>query len=82
MDALNQPFGPLTLLQWFLSLGGLMVFFAVVNSMAASRKARKGEEGAMEAKCLGCGWRGKVSRFHRTCPKCGNSITRLSKNEV
>jgi rRNA maturation endonuclease Nob1 len=26
-------------------------------------------------RCAGCGWLGTVSKFHRTCPKCGNQIT-------
>jgi ribosomal protein L32 len=81
MDALNQTLGPLTMLQWFLALGGLMVVFSIFNALSRRAKEAKGDDDTVRAKCLVCGWNGKVSRFHRTCPKCGNSITRMSKNE-
>ena len=32
-------------------------------------------------KCLGCGWTGEVSLYHRTCPKCGNNITKQRSTE-
>jgi predicted RNA-binding Zn-ribbon protein involved in translation (DUF1610 family) len=81
MDFLSAPVGPLTVGQW---IGALVVFMALSSFLGVLRRRSeaKAHSGTVSAaRCLGCGWQGKVSRYHRTCPKCGNSITRLSKGE-
>ena len=81
MEWLNNPVGPLTVQQWGLIIFVLIVGFSIYNWLSA-KKAAAGEGGLTRARCIGCGWEGNVSKFHRTCPKCGNQITRLSKHEA
>ncbi len=81
MDFLNQSVGPLTLGQW---IGALVAFLVISSALSAMKRKSEQKEAAAntsEARCLGCGWQGRVSRYHRTCPKCGNSITRLARGE-
>ena len=81
MDFLSNQVGPLNVGQWI----GAIVAFLVVSSIlgAMRRRSARGPGGGTvsAAGCLGCGWKGNVSRYHRTCPRCGNSITRLAKGE-
>ena len=82
MDFLSQAVGPLSLGQWIGVLVALLVVFPLLNKLGSWSK-RHGEQANLgEAKCLGCGWKGRVSKYHRTCPRCGNAITRLSRGEV
>jgi len=74
---LETQVGPLTVQEWGLVLLGIVVFFSVLNFITARMKKTAGADKLAEASCLVCGWSGRVSRYHRTCPKCGNSITRL-----
>lgn len=80
MDFLSDQVGPLSVGQWI----GAVVAFLIVSSIMNAMRGRnaQGAGGTVSAAgCLGCGWKGKVSRYHRTCPRCGNSITRLAKGE-
>ncbi len=80
MDWLSNDIGPLTVQQWGLAVIALMAVSAIVNWLK-SRPNSSDQEKLSEGRCLVCSWSGKVSRYHRTCPKCGNSITRMSRNE-
>lgn len=81
MEFLSNQVGPLTVGGWI----GALVVLSIVSSVFSAMRRKAGGGGAgttlSAARCMGCGWQGKVSKYHRTCPKCGNSITRLSKNE-
>ncbi len=81
MDFLSTQVGPLSVGQWI----GAVVAFIVISAVMKAIKSKGGggrDPGAVSAAgCLGCGWNGDVSRYHRTCPRCGNSITRLNKAE-
>ena len=79
MDLLNATFGPFSVLQWG---GGLVLFGVLVgfwNTWSASRSPSGLQGKLAPASCLSCGWKGKVSKFHRTCPKCGDAITRTQR---
>jgi predicted RNA-binding Zn-ribbon protein involved in translation (DUF1610 family) len=77
---LSQYFGPFTLLQWLFVAGGAMVAMNVMGYVARTRRANEANDKAVPARCLSCHWEGKVSKYHRTCPKCGMNITKLSRN--
>lgn len=79
MDWLSTPVGPLTVQQWGLVVFAIVVAFSLVNWLTGSK--RHDSRALTRGRCLGCGWEGSVSKYHRTCPKCGNKITRLSKGE-
>ena len=81
MEWLHNQVGPLSVQQWGLAIFVMVVGFAVFN-MLNGKKASRSAEGLTRARCVGCGWEGNVSKFHRTCPKCGNQITRMSRHEV
>jgi hypothetical protein len=81
MEWLHNPIGPLSVQQWGLVIFVLVAGFALYN-VFSSKAAAKTAEGLTRARCVGCGWEGNVSKFHRTCPKCGNQITRMSRHEV
>ena len=80
MDFLSTPVGPLSIGQWAGAVAAFLVVSSLFSSMRQKTEQAKGSAGS-PARCLGCGWEGKVSRYHRTCPRCGNSITRLAKGE-
>ena len=81
MEWLDKMVGPLSIQQWGLAVFLLIVAFTIFN-MVSGKKGKAEAGGLTRARCIACGWEGNVSRFHRTCPKCGNQITRLSKNEA
>lgn len=80
MDWLDNQVGPLSVQGWGLLIFVLIVGFAVFNWLSSKKGSTTG--GLAQARCIACGWEGNVSKYHRTCPKCGNQITRLSKHEV
>jgi len=69
--------GPFSFMEWaiYLVLFGLALqtYTAIKRKMAAEQSTSS----LIKSKCLGCGWSGKVSKHHRSCPRCGNVITRL-----
>lgn len=69
--------GPFSLKEWAIYL--VLFGFALQAYTAIKRKlvSDKATGNLMKSKCLGCGWSGKVSKHHRSCPKCGNVITRV-----
>ncbi len=78
MEFLTTQLGPLNLWQW----AAVLVVGSV--AMSSGSKFLKRKESAVGGKlqaasCIGCGWKGNVSKYHRQCPKCGNSITRMSR---
>ena len=76
LDTLGNQLGPFTLLQW--ALGAIAFGFALQIFTGIKHRVIANKAGGLtKAKCLGCGWNGRVSKFHRTCPKCGNVVTRL-----
>lgn len=81
MDFLAQQVGPLTVGQWI----GAVVAISLIKPILGFIKGLSGGssgENMSAANCLVCGWEGKVSKYHRTCPKCGNQITRLQRGET
>ncbi len=80
MEWLDTEVGPLSVQQWGLLIFAIVVAFALFNWLSSKKGSETG--GLTRARCIGCGWEGNVSKFHRTCPKCGNQITRLSKHEA
>ena len=75
MDILWTQVGPLTLIQWAIAVA--VGWFAISALQAIFRKVEPetDKKEYMNMRCPGCGWLGTVSKFHRTCPKCGNQIT-------
>jgi Zn finger protein HypA/HybF involved in hydrogenase expression len=68
--------GPFTVLQW--SIGAIAFGFALqIGTAIKHRLIANKATGMSKAKCLNCSWSGRVSKFHRTCPKCGNVVTRV-----
>lgn len=78
MELLHTPLGPFTLLQWAIGLVVLSVAMSAWSKFTRKNKSAVGGK-LSEAQCVGCGWKGRVSKYHRQCPKCGNSITKLSR---
>ncbi len=78
MEPLAVQLGPFTVLQWAM---GLVVFgFALGLWNKFTRRQESAVGGKLsDASCIGCGWKGQVSKYHRQCPKCGNSITKTSR---
>ena len=74
MEFLSEQVGPFTVLQWL-----TYVFVAVVGLNIARSFLGKvqgtNDRDFVSMRCAGCTWSGKVSKFHRTCPKCGNHIS-------
>lgn len=80
VDVLSNQVGPLSVLQW---IGAVVVGLILLSAVPRLfRSKTQHDDKLAAARCLGCGWQGKVSKYHRTCPKCGNQITRMSKNEA
>lgn len=79
MDFLTKVVGPLTVLQWIGVFVAVTVVFPALGRLFGKKEQH--DDKLTPARCLGCGWQGKVSKYHRTCPKCGNQITKLSKKE-
>lgn len=77
---LETQVGPLTVQEWALALIAMSVVFTIFRFMFGKKKTA-GADNLAAASCLGCGWKGMVSKYHRTCPKCGNNVTRLNKND-
>jgi rRNA maturation endonuclease Nob1 len=75
MEILSRQVGPYTLLQWIIGLAVVYVLVTVLQKVFKKATA-KPDKDFVAMRCAGCGWVGKVSRFHRTCPKCGDNITR------
>ncbi|MCP4867729.1 MAG: hypothetical protein GY898_03310 [Proteobacteria bacterium] len=77
---LETQVGPLTVQEWGLALIGISSLFTIGRFMFGGKKTA-GSDNLAPASCLGCGWQGNVSKYHRTCPKCGNNITRLQRGD-
>ncbi|MBI5570992.1 MAG: hypothetical protein HY914_13695 [Desulfomonile tiedjei] len=60
---------------------GIAVVLAIVILGLMIILSRRGRTKAPESsahehkECLACGWSGQVSKFHRKCPNCGDTIT-------
>jgi len=80
MEFLDTAIGPFTVMQWAI---GLVLFSLAISAwnMLNKKPATSAAGGKLSpAHCMGCGWKGNVSKYHRQCPKCGNAITKLSKS--
>ena len=79
MEFLAIHIGPGTLGQIIL---GLVIFSVAISAWNKfSRRNESAVGGKLSAAhCMGCGWKGNVSKYHRQCPKCGNAITKLNKS--
>ncbi len=80
MEVFETQVGPLTLGQWGLVVIGVIILSSVLRWAARKGKAA-GQDKLTSASCLVCNWKGSVSKYHRTCPKCGNNITRMTRKE-
>ena len=67
----QQAFGGYTWMQVGIGMVVISVIWRVFAWIANSRKT---DPNTVAAKCPGCGWRGRVSRFKRQCPMCGTRI--------
>ena len=74
----GRPARPLTVLQWTIAL---VVFGIALGAWTRFTRRHDSAVGGKlsEASCIGCGWKGRVSKYHRQCPKCGNAITKTSR---
>jgi hypothetical protein len=52
----------------------LAVGLIVLRFFLRSGKKEQEEAGYVYKECLSCGWKGKVSKFHKKCPNCADSI--------
>ena len=50
---------------------GLFVLGLIFRS---GKKGQAEDAGYVYKECLSCGWKGKVSKFHKKCPNCADSI--------
>lgn len=60
-----------------LSLIGIAIAVGLFLIGLLSRWGKKspGEEAGYQYKeCLSCGWKGKVSKFHKKCSNCGDRL--------
>lgn len=55
------------------ALVGLFILGSILKRLGGENDAVK--EHQVRKTCAGCGWAGTVSKFHKKCPKCGNTIT-------
>jgi hypothetical protein len=56
--------------------GGLILLFVIrLISKALSKKEQAGPSTHEFKECYSCGWKGKVSKFHKKCPSCGDTLT-------
>ncbi|MCO4768938.1 MAG: hypothetical protein KDA24_02845 [Deltaproteobacteria bacterium] len=76
LSKLDHYMGPFTIKQWGLGLLAIGFALQIYTEIRRKLEANAATGSTSHAKCLGCGWRGKISKFHRTCPKCGNIVTR------
>ena len=78
-ELLDTVLGPYTLKEWAIGLIAFGVVLQVVTTLKQKVIADRATSGLTKARCLGCNWRGQVSKYHRTCPKCGSAISRLER---
>ena len=73
MDMLDtQVFGGVTVMHLVIGFIALMVSLKLWDVL----KGKAVEPDHYESARCGCGWKGRVSKFTRTCPKCNNDIVR------
>jgi hypothetical protein len=56
---------------------GILVVIVLVIVGFLSRLARKDETdrpGYVFKECAACGWKGQVSKFHKKCSRCGDTL--------
>ncbi len=74
MEFFAREVGPLTVMQWGIAIAIALVAISALQTMIRTMKGGESKD-TVPMRCPGCGWHGSVSRFHRTCPKCGDQIT-------
>lgn len=79
MEFLDTQIGPLTIGQIAIALVVFSIAVTLFNKLTKKEESAVGGK-LSAAHCMGCGWQGNVSKFHRQCPKCGNAITKLNKS--
>jgi hypothetical protein len=52
----------------------IAVGLGILGFFFKSGKKEQEEAGYVYKECLSCGWKGKVSKFHKKCPNCADSI--------
>jgi hypothetical protein len=60
-----------------LTIVGLAVavgLFFVGLFLRSGKKGQADQAGYVFKECLSCGWKGKVSKFHKKCSNCGDSL--------
>ncbi len=60
-----------------LSLIGIAIAVGLFLLGLLFRSGKKGQgedAGYVYKECLSCGWKGKVSKFHKKCSNCGDSL--------
>ncbi len=75
-ELLDTVLGPYTIKEWGLGFIAFGVVLQVFTTLKHKVVADRATSGLTKAQCLSCNWRGRVSKYHRACPKCGSAITR------
>jgi hypothetical protein len=73
METINyEVFAGITVLHLTIAL--VVVLLLLIGLQSLRKEATPGQEIFVKASCSGCGWRGKMSKYQRKCPKCGGEI--------
>jgi len=76
MEFIDTVIGPWTIKEWAIGLVIFGVLLQIGTTIKHKFLADKATGNLRKARCPACRWNGKVSKFHHTCPKCGNNIVR------
>lgn len=69
----REAFGGVTVIHITVAL---IVLFIVGIALQSLRKRQDdGESMMVSARCTGCGWTGKLSRYQRKCPRCNGEVS-------
>jgi hypothetical protein len=72
MSILNEPLvGGFSFLQILIAIAALFAVLKVIDLVRG--KSKNETEMHVDARCP-CGWKGRVSKFARQCPKCGKDV--------
>jgi hypothetical protein len=57
-------------------IGILVAAVFVVGGIVSRLRKKGGDErpGYVYKECASCGWKGQVSKFHKKCSRCGDSL--------
>ena len=74
MDTLNyEVFAGITVLHLGIAL--VVVLLVLIGLQSLRKEETPGKDIFIKARCGGCGWAGKLSKYQRKCPACGGEVT-------